>query len=143
MIGNSGNNVLNGGGGSDVIVGGGGHDVLTGGSGADTFVFNSVTDSSVGNPDKITDFEVGRDWIDLRGIDADTTASGDQQFHFPEGQGATMHFTGHAGELIWNLSGDSWQVQADTNGDGQADFALSVHNAPNTLVTLGSDDFLF
>lgn len=46
--------------GDDIIIGGKGNDRMTGGAGADTFVFSGVT-----NNDRILDFEVGVDKIDL------------------------------------------------------------------------------
>ncbi len=54
IIGNAGANVLNG---------GLGHDVLTGGRGADTFVFSTTL--GTGNVDRITDFSVVDDTIQL------------------------------------------------------------------------------
>jgi Ca2+-binding RTX toxin-like protein len=73
LMGNAGDDLLNGGAGNDkaiggagndVLVGGKGKDMLTGGAGRDTFVFNMVSDGM----DQISDFEVGQDLIDLRGI---------------------------------------------------------------------------
>jgi Ca2+-binding RTX toxin-like protein len=169
LTGNSGNNVLNGGFGDDVInagagndtiVGGYGRDVLTGGTGSDTFVFNGethlqwhssggvatvtayeVTDSSwdVSKADVITDFEQGSDHIDLRGIDANITVSGDQAFTFI----GTSQFTGHAGELheyFWGYNG-AHVVQGDVDGDGDADFSIVVQGLdPQTHVN--ASDFL-
>ena len=55
LIGNSGNNTLNGGLGADT---------LTGGTGSDTFVFQ-FGQSPVSGADRITDFAIGTDKIDL------------------------------------------------------------------------------
>ena len=60
LLGGDGNDRLDGGGGADRLTDGHGNDVLIGGEGADIFVF--VAD---GNADRIEDFEVGRDKIDL------------------------------------------------------------------------------
>jgi Ca2+-binding RTX toxin-like protein len=64
LNGGAGNDKIMGGAGNDVLVGGKGKDMLTGGTGRDTFVFNMVSDAM----DQISDFEVGQDLIDLRGI---------------------------------------------------------------------------
>jgi len=69
IVGNDANNTLEGGDGNDVINGGRGWDKLWGGKGADTFVYGSPTDSSMFNGvDTITDFESGKDKIDVSGI---------------------------------------------------------------------------
>lgn len=63
--GGAGADLLNGGAGSDTIVGGGGADILTGGAGRDRFVINGeglVLAS-------IADFEVGKDRIEISGIE--------------------------------------------------------------------------
>jgi Ca2+-binding RTX toxin-like protein len=120
LIGNAGNNILNGSGGLDVLTGGAGADTLTGGKGADRFVFDDG-DSGVGLGlrDTITDFKGGDgDRLDLSLIDADTTAGGDQGFTYV----GALGFTSHAGEL--RLSGVI--LSGDTNGDGIADFEISL-----------------
>ena len=63
-------NTIIGNGGANVLSGGGGADVLTGGAGADIFVFSG------GATDLVTDFVQGVDLLDLVGIDADTTRTG-------------------------------------------------------------------
>jgi serralysin len=61
LQGGLGNDNLNGGKGDDRLYGGWGSDVLTGGTGKDAFVFD--TDSSNGDIDRITDFNVKDDTI--------------------------------------------------------------------------------
>jgi serralysin len=56
-------NLITGGVNADTLDGAGGNDTLTGGGGADTFHFGNHWGS-----DKITDFEVGKDVIDLRDV---------------------------------------------------------------------------
>ncbi|MEI5682187.1 Calx-beta domain-containing protein [Mesorhizobium sp. CCNWLW179-1] len=63
VIGNSGNNVLRGGAGNDLLSGGAGKDTLAGGSGNDAFHFNARLGST--NIDKITDYNVAQDTIQL------------------------------------------------------------------------------
>ena len=64
LYGGWGKDKLNGGEGKDVLRGGLGHDTLTGGAGADTFVF--ANEPIAANADKITDFSVTDDTIELR-----------------------------------------------------------------------------
>ncbi|BCH33723.1 hypothetical protein MesoLjLc_56530 [Mesorhizobium sp. L-8-10] len=64
LYGNGGNDTLNGNGGNDVLFGGVGNDRLTGGAGSDYFVFNTAL-SSWSNVDRITDFNVAADTIQL------------------------------------------------------------------------------
>lgn len=60
LFGGAGADILEGGGGDDTLWGAGGDDVLTGGAGADLFAFG------VGlGRDTVTDFEAGKDRIDL------------------------------------------------------------------------------
>ena len=82
--------------------------------------------------DVITDFEHG-DKIDLSRIDANTRWSGSQAFHL------VTHFTGAAGELKADKTSWGFLVGGDVNGDGRADFALSVKTA---LAALHSYDFV-
>jgi hypothetical protein len=64
ITGNTANNLLNGSGGNDTLNGGAGLDTLTGGAGNDVFLFQ-FSQSTVANPDRITDFAIGSDKIDL------------------------------------------------------------------------------
>jgi Ca2+-binding RTX toxin-like protein len=78
-------------GGNDTLIGGKGADILTGGAGKDTFVFKNLHDSG----DKITDFKVGLDLIDIRGIKAemnqyDTKAGIVVEFDTGAGQDVSM-----------------------------------------------------
>ncbi|NYT45449.1 heme peroxidase [Alcaligenaceae bacterium] len=69
LKGGAGDDILNGGSGNDILSGGLGDDILTGGSGDDIFLF--------GGDDRITDFSIGEDRIDLRelGITINTFSS--------------------------------------------------------------------
>jgi Ca2+-binding RTX toxin-like protein len=119
-------NLLFGEGGDDVLRGAGGRDQLTGGAGADTFVFAAVADSTVAlvGRDSILDFVSGTDKISLVLIDANSSAAGDQAFTL----GALA--AGQAGRLAITADGAGrWLVQGDVNGDGVADFAISLTSA--------------
>lgn len=146
LDGGFGDDVVSGGAGDDAIIGNFGRDVLSGGADSDTFVFDGVVQSGwrydangqlqyttteiidsqadVGRADVITDFEQGIDHINLRGIDASISASGDQAFTFI----GTAQFTGHAGELHEYFSGvnGAHVVQGDVDGDAVADFSIVV-----------------
>lgn len=68
ILGEVGNDALNGGSGKDYLQGGKGADIMTGGPGRDYFavnVFGLERSSFVGNPDVITDWRVGQDYIEL------------------------------------------------------------------------------
>ena len=119
LRGGSGHDRLKGGGGNDILDGGTGRDTMDGGAGADAFVFRSANESAVGrNRDVIQSFDKARDVINLSAIDADVTQRGDQSFDFIGRDG----FSGHAGELRFR----NGLLQADTDGDGRAEFEVSV-----------------
>ena len=65
LIGLDGNDTLHGGAGSDVLVDGAGEDTLWGGDGADTFILTRD-----GDRDRIMDFEIGVDRLDLTSLSA-------------------------------------------------------------------------
>lgn len=121
LLGGDGSDQLFGGAGNDVIDGGAGRDKLKGDAGADVFVFASVNDSTKAAPDSIQDFVSGVDFVDLRGIDANSGVAGDQAFVFgsgPSGAGA-----------LWFAAG---KLYGDVNGDGISDLAIVFGNHPVT-----------
>jgi Ca2+-binding RTX toxin-like protein len=130
LRGGHGSDSLRAGAGNDLLDGGGDRDIMSGGSGADTFVFRSTSDSRPGltSSDRIVDFTTS-DTLDVRGIDANTTASGNQAFSFI-GQAT---FTG-AGQLRYELDGlGNTLVQADVNGDLAIDFQVVLQGYTRPL----------
>ncbi|WP_172123509.1 MULTISPECIES: M10 family metallopeptidase C-terminal domain-containing protein [unclassified Devosia] len=139
--GRGGNDTIDARGGADTIIGGWGWDTMTGGGGDDTFVFRTAaeTGSYVGSRDVITDFEAGRDTIDLSSLDADPNVDGIQSFSFLARNGAS--FTGTRGEIAWHTEPGQNRtvVQGDVNGDGRHDFEIELSGT----VQLTANDFLF
>ena len=124
ILGEAGNDTLLGGAGADRLTGGVGADSLTGDTGADSFIFttNSHSTTVTAGRDTITDFHHSQgDQIDLRGIDA-INGGANSTFTFI-GKAA---FSGHAGELRIQASGDGFLVKGTTNADKLADFAVFV-----------------
>ncbi|MGO1077611.1 S8 family serine peptidase [Inquilinus sp. CA228] len=124
LAGSAGTNTLFGRDGNDVLNGGGGKDNLQGNAGADRFVFSSALDSGIGsNADRIGDFSHSQsDLIDLRLIDANTAAGGDQAFTFI----GTGLYTHTAGELRFavNAGGNAVTLAGDIDGDGVSNFQI-------------------
>ncbi len=76
LRGGTGNDTLDGGAGNDILIGGLGDDILTGGSGDDLFKW---VDGDLDNSkDRITDFTIGQDKIDLSELFTDETRTLDQ-----------------------------------------------------------------
>jgi len=150
LVGNDGNNVLeglggadrmNGGAGNDVMIGGNGRDWLVGAAGADVFVYYTTAESGAGSieSDLINGFETGADKIDLSVVDANTLAAGDQAFNFVGTAGFSAQGAASAGELrAFSLSGTSVWIEMDTNGNGLADMRILVLGT-NTAT---ADDFM-
>ena len=110
----AGNDRVLGGAGSDTLRGGTGDDILKGGTGADHFVFaNASGDDIVGG------FVAGVDRLNLKAIDADIMTTGDQTFQFIGDQSF-----GQAGDLRYH----GGVVSGDVNGDGVADFSITISN---------------
>ena len=131
----NGADTLRGGAGNDTISGRGGADMLLGGGGNDTFLYTNLTDSTPGTRDTFGDFSTG-DLIDLSRLDAITGGANDA-FSFI-GDAA---FTNTAGQLrAVNTGANNWLVEADTNGDSIADFALFLTVSDNHPITVS--DFL-
>ncbi len=130
---------LNGGSGQDTITGGRGKDMLTGGSEQDIFDFNVTKDSVKGsNRDEIVDFShLEGDKIDLSTIDANTHRGGNQRFHFIGSETFKHHQQNHPRDVgMLRYSHDV--VQGDVNGDGRADFEISIEN----FAALARSDFV-
>ncbi|MBD3886032.1 choice-of-anchor L domain-containing protein [Phormidium tenue FACHB-886] len=100
---------ISGGAGNDFIVGGASDDLLTGGTGRDRFVYTKFSETL---GDRITDFEVGRDALDLRRLLGKLNIN-----HRNFGQSVKL-----------DQVGSSTQVKIDLNGKAAGGF--------ETLVTL-------
>jgi Ca2+-binding RTX toxin-like protein len=116
--------------GKDTLTGGWGRDALTGGAGADRFDFNAIAESAktATSADIIMDFTPA-DVIDLSTIDANGAAAGNGAFQWR----GTAGFDHHAGQLRYlqkanaaNHGLDRTFIQADVNGDGNADFQIAL-----------------
>lgn len=126
--------------GDDILDGGLGRDLLVGGPGLNRYVFRSTDESGVtfAARDVITTFRHG-DKIDLREIDANTLAAGDQAFSYI----GNAAFSGVAGQLRFDAGGVSptgvktFIIFADTNGDGAADFGIQLYTAPTAAAPGG------
>jgi Ca2+-binding RTX toxin-like protein len=127
--------VLIGGTGNDILVGGAGLDILTGGDGDDVFDFNAINETAVvaANADLIEDFLQGDDLIDLSGIDANSSVSGNNAFSFV----GTAAFTG-LGQVRYSLQGDETVLELNTTGDTGVDAIIRLSGAVN----LAAADFL-
>jgi Ca2+-binding RTX toxin-like protein len=109
--------------GNDVLNGLAGNDRLWGGAGRDAFRFADTIFSDSPGVDRIMDFsQAERDRIDLTGLDADTSIEGVQTFRFI----ANNSFSGRAGEVRYDADAVESRIQADTNGDGQADLTIML-----------------
>lgn len=108
------NDWLYGGQGDDRLTGVNGQDYMRGGGGNDVFDFNKTTESKAGADDRdvIFDFTRGRDTIDLRTIDADTTRGGNQAFDMIGG----AQFS-DAGQVRSVQRGDNRIVQVNTDNN--------------------------
>ncbi len=117
---------LSGGASATTISGFGTGSQLTDGAGADTFVFSTIGQSTLANETVINGFKAG-DILDFSAINPNFKV--------------VNQFDGHAGEIVLaHMGNGNWQVEADTNGDGSADFAVHV---VNTTVDLAAASFNF
>lgn len=125
LLGGLGNDRLLGGSGNDKIFGGAGYDILTGGTGFDEFHFNALADSlPTSARDRITDFQLDIDIIDLSDIDARVGTVGNQAFSWIGGAAFTA-----AGQLRYTYSGSDTIISANTDSDSAAEsqIVLSGH----------------
>ncbi|MFZ4831760.1 serralysin family metalloprotease [Rouxiella sp. Mn2063] len=119
IVGNDADNILKGGDGDDIIYGGGGQDQLWGGSGNDIFVFSALSDSPYKSPDKIWDFETGKDKIDLSYFN-----HGDKGHDFIK---FVDDFSGKAGEALLSYDDQNNLSELALNLKGSANPDFLVH----------------
>ena len=127
MYGGDGSDRLYGSSGKDQLTGGTGQDWLTGGTGNDTFIYNTAAEA--GRPessDVIMDFRSGQDKLDLHAFMAGGAFIGSAAF--VAGSGAQVRYDAGSGIL-----------SGDVNGDGTADFSITLANHSALLAT----DFIF
>ncbi|MFM8009274.1 MAG: bluetail domain-containing putative surface protein, partial [Dolichospermum sp.] len=124
ITGNSANNTLNGGLGNDTLNGGAGADILTGGVGSDIFVFQ-FGQSPVSGADRITDFAIGTDRIDLLSSTGGVLA-------------APTSFARAANSTATTLANVVNSVFTDANGALTGNQALGVNSAALVNVTTTS-----
>ena len=138
MYGGGGADTLRSGSQADMIFAAGGADTLFGGGGADRFQYRSVNDSAAGAADRILDFMIGEDKIDLSFIDADANTEGDQGFSFI----GSAAFSQSAGELKaqYDAASQEWTIEGDVDGNGAADFMIVAVTAQPEF--LGAGDFI-
>jgi Ca2+-binding RTX toxin-like protein len=144
LYGGNGNDTLDGGTGIDTLIGQTGTDTLTGGGDGDFFEFHGIADTSVTfeTMDRIMDFNFAAgDRIDLRRIDADVYAGGDQMFDF----NGTADFTRRAdgtyvpGEINYYYSGGDTviQMQTGTSADIEGGIRLAgIHTVDDSWFIL-------
>jgi Ca2+-binding RTX toxin-like protein len=129
LYGGAGNDRLDAGAGNDALVGGAGVDRMTGGAGADVFRFGSLLDSyrtaSTGHADRISDFTVGQDRLDLTPLGL--TGLGN-------GHGSTLKLSYSAASDLTYLK----SFDADANGN-RFELALQGHY---TALSTGSFQWL-
>lgn len=120
LLGGSGNDDLFGGAGNDRSVGGLGSDWHTGGSGADIFDFNAVNES-LATParDRIVDFQLDTDRIDLSTIDARPDIAGNQAFVWR----GTLTFSG-PGQARYLYSGSDTFIAINTDLDSTPEMQI-------------------
>ena len=131
-----GTDTLIGGAGNDLLYGGIGADLLVGNAGADIFRYDERGDSLPYGFDTIRGFEHGVDKIDFGRFDVDPHGEGHQRFSFIGTEAFAGKGRSSAGQLrVEQVDGALWQVQGDTNGDGEVDFLIEVHVAAGQPLT--------
>ncbi|WP_412554958.1 M10 family metallopeptidase C-terminal domain-containing protein [Shimia sp. MIT1388] len=126
LLGNQGNDSLRGGNGDDLLIGGNGQDMMAGGAGADVFLFRSQGDSKIGSHDRIYDFDVTEDRLDLSPL-------GIQDVNL-----LSTFSHGGAPSVRTTEVGGSTQIFIDLDGLGGADMRIDLSGTTG----LGVEDFI-
>lgn len=137
LTGTEGANLLSGWEGSDILRGGWGADTLFGGSqrdllylgddiSSDVIRYNDIAESGLGSMrDMVYNFDELLDVIDLRTIDSNISAAGNQRFGFSSS--ATAY-------SVWTVTrGGGTLVLGDVNGDAVADFSIMLNESFSPL----------
>lgn len=138
IAGGDGRDTINGGIDNDRITGGDGADQLTGGSGRDAFIFEAATDSYVDTSlitpinkfDRIIDFNIAEDFIDLALIDANTSTLEDDMFHFGAAPKSFVRGTEASDStgLVWTQTADgNTMIYASTDADATPEFQVALN----------------
>ncbi len=122
--GNNNNNTITGNSGNNQINGANGADILTGGPGADTFIFQ-FGQSTISASDRITDFAINSDKIDL------LTQGG-------LATNAPISFSRAADSTVTTLDNLVNQVFTDANGATTGNQGLALNSAALVQVTTGA-----
>ncbi|PPD13685.1 MAG: hypothetical protein CTY25_15325 [Methylobacterium sp.] len=133
LLGGSNDDVLDGGNGNDILNGGSGFDVLSGGFGADRFVFDTLGQTY----DRISDFELGLDRIDLSGLFCGTVTASNFAEHVRIDPLGSTELTGFLQVDLDGAAGPAgWTIVAQLDG---SPFAI-LGGASST--TLTASDFI-
>jgi Ca2+-binding RTX toxin-like protein len=145
LYGDKGNDLLKGDAGDDILQGGSGRDVLTGGSGSDRFIFKAGEAGMTYNgPDRITDFETGKDLIDLDSVTAPLSVASYAEIQSATGNYADAaviaqsEFTGGKSVVFVAGQSDGWLFWNGSDGQRQM-VALS---GANTLDFMSAGDIV-
>ena len=148
-------NTLNGNSGNNVLTGGTGRDVLTGNAGIDRFDYNNVNEVSVFNftgatvinsanainntLERITDFQVGIDKIDLSTIDARVATRNDQAFTWLNTSAFVVNTTANGGlHYFYDSATNTTVVEASNDTDVAAEFQVVLTGN----IALAASDFI-
>jgi len=119
LQGDLGNDNLRGSKGNDKLYGGAGADDQRGGEGADRIIYYAASESTANLADTVTFSR--KDHFDFRSFDGDSITEGVQSLRYIGKQS----LSGTAGELRVTRS----SLQADTTGDGIADFVVNFRKS--------------
>ena len=103
LDGGAGSDIIRGGTNDDIIIGGKDADIMIGGSGADIFRLQ-VDDFANGETDRIMDFEVGMDVVEINGVDTTKVQLDGNEVKYMN-------------ETIIRLSGDVTGIQGEATDD--------------------------